>query len=233
MFKIVLPAICLLFSVLITDSAHAQISVELAGKQYTIPAINNTKSPAINPFDKKIDSEYMSYHVIEPLTSSPYTFEARCSYIGGMTTNIYKVNILKGNRDSLWAEVYTFVRHTRKLNGGAQYIELGKNDIITVFIKKQALNIDADHIIDNLIKLGLFTQPDIDVVLENLKNNNVKLDRSTVMDCCDNLLFDIKIGNHYRNFKYNNYTFTGNPNIKELIDANALTDTFLKITSGN
>jgi len=76
-----------IFSLLITISASAQLSIVVAGKIHNIPKFNKTVSSKRDSFTLRLDSMYMSYHILEPLPSSPYPFEVRCAY-SGMTTNV-------------------------------------------------------------------------------------------------------------------------------------------------
>jgi len=222
--------------VLLTTSASAQMSIELAGKRYKIPSFNITNDKPSIPQALKVDSEFMSYHIIEPLSSSPNQFEVRCSSIGS-TTNNYQVTILKCNKDSLWWEQYWFHIGQGKRPKANVSIELGKSAssplpyYLSVTIKRNSIAANSYSVIDTLTHLGLFTQPSTDAILSSLKEKGVQLQKSTVMDCCGDEIFTIKLNNHYRRFIYDGTAVVNNPNIKELADASRLVNTFYYIAS--
>jgi len=94
-------------------------------------------------------------------------------------------------------------------------------------VKRNSIAVGSYSVIDNLIHLGLFIEPSMDVVLSNLKKKNIKLQKAAIMDCCSPMLFNIKVNQHYRSFIYNDYMFEVNPNVKELADASKLVNMFL------
>jgi len=71
----------------------------------------------------------------------------------------------------------------------------------------------------------------MDAILINLKEKGVKLQDPTLMDCCADMLFNVKVNNHYRRFIYNGAMVDNNPNVKELAAASKLVNTFLYFTS--
>ncbi|WP_158990190.1 hypothetical protein [Mucilaginibacter sp. L196] len=177
----------------------------------------------------------MSYHILEPLSSSLCQFEVRCSY-SGMTTNEYQINVLKADKDSLWWEQYFIQRTTGRAPVATRYIEIGKGrgslpEYLSIVIKRNSIAVGSYSVIDSLIHLGLFTQPSMDVILSNLRKKNVSLQKAAIMDCCSPMLFNIKVNEHYRRFIYDDYSFQRNPNVKELADASKLVNTFLYIAS--
>ena len=222
--------------VLLTMSVSAQMSIELAGKQYNIPSFSNTNDKPSFRQTLQVDSEFMSYHIIEPLSSSPNQFEVRCSSIGS-TTNNYQVTILKCNKDSLWWEQYWFHIGQGKRPNANISIELGKSTssvlpyYFSVIIKRNSIATSSYSVIDTLTHLGLFTQLSMDVILSNLKEKGVKLQQPTIMDCCGDEIFTVKLNNQYRRFIYNGYMPTGNPDVKELAEASKLVNTFYYICS--
>jgi hypothetical protein len=178
---------------------------------------------------------YMSYHILEPLPSSPYPFEVRCAY-SGMTTNVYRINVLKADKDSLWWELYTIHRTTGRAPGATRYIEIGKGrgslpEYLSIVVKRNSIAVGSYSVIDSLIHLGLFSEPSMDAILINLKEKGVKLQDPTLMDCCADMLFNVKVNNHYRRFIYNGAMVDNNPNVKELAAASKLVNTFLYFTS--
>jgi len=224
-----------IFSLLITISASAQLSIVVAGKIHNIPKFNKTVSSKRDSFTLRLDSMYMSYHILEPLPSSPYPFEVRCAY-SGMTTNVYRINVLKADKDSLWWELYTIHRTTGRAPGATRYIEIGKGrgslpEYLSIVVKRNSIAVGSYSVIDSLIHLGLFSEPSMDAILINLKEKGVKLQDPTLMDCCADMLFNVKVNNHYRRFIYNGAMVDNNPNVKELAAASKLVNTFLYFTS--
>jgi hypothetical protein len=224
-----------IFLLLITPSVSAQLSISVAGKIHKIPKFNKTVSSPRDSFTLRLDSVYMSYHILEPLSSSPYPFEVRCSS-SGMTTNEYQIRVLKADKDSLWWELYTMYRTAGRASGATRYIEIGKGRgslpvFLSIFVKRNSIAIGSYSVIDSLIHLGLFSEPSMNAILINLKEKNVKLQDPTLMDCCADMLFNIKVNNNYRRFIYNGAIVENNPNVKELADASKLVNMFLYIAS--
>jgi hypothetical protein len=220
----------IVLSFLTTFNTSAQLSIKLAGKRYKIPEFNNANAIP-DSYMLRLDSEYYKYHIIEPLSSSPYQFEIRCSYLRYLI-NPCVIDILKADKDSLWWEEYTIYWGHERKPGATKYVEVNQHHIISVFLKRGSIAHSSYTIIDSLIHLGLFTQPDISAILSNLKQKNVKLKRVAMLDGPPYMLFNIKVNQHYRSFMYNSYEFIGNPDVKELADANKLVKKFLYITSG-
>jgi hypothetical protein len=231
MIKTYLSLVCLLVVLMNAKSVSAQLSIKLAGKKYRIPEFNNTNAiPA--SYMLHLDSENYKYHIIEPLSSSANQFEVRCSYTRYLI-NPYVVDMLKADKDSLWWEEYTIYWGHERKPGATKYIEVNQHHIISVFFKRGSIAHSSYSIVDSLIHLSLFTQPDISTIDSDLRQKNVKLQRVSMLDGPPYMLFNIKVNQSYRSFWYNSYHFIGNPDVKELADANNLVKTFLRITSGH
>jgi hypothetical protein len=231
MIKTCLNFVCLLVLLMSTKPVSAQLRINLADKKYKIPEFNNTNSPLHSSYELLQDSECIKYHVLEPLLTSPYEFEVRCSYMRYLL-NPYIVDVLKADKDSLWWEQYTIYRDEHGKPGATKYIHVDRHHTLSIFIKHNSVPSSSYSVLDSLIRLGLFTQPDISIILSNLKSRNVKLKQASMLDGPNDITFKIKVNQHYRTFVYNDYSFIANPDIKELTDANKLVKTFLYITSG-
>jgi hypothetical protein len=181
MIKTYLSLITIVLSVILAIPAAAQLNIELGGKHYNIPEFNNTNSLPHDSYQLLLDSECIKYHVLDPLSSSPYEFEARCSYFNFLL-NPYVINVLKADKDSLWWEQYTIYRDEYRKSGAIKYIEVDRHHILSLFIKRNSIAVSSYSVIDSLIHLGLFTQPDISTILSNLKSRNVKLKQATMLD---------------------------------------------------
>jgi len=229
MIKPYLSLICLLVLLTSATSVSAQLSIDLAGKKYKIPEFNNTIALP-DSYSLLLDSECSRYHILESLSSSPYQFEVRCSYFRYIIKP-YIIDVLKADKDSLWWEEYTIYREDNRRPGATKYIDVDRHHVLSIFLKHHSIVPSSFSIIDSLIHLGLFTQPDISTILSNLKQKNVKLKRVAMLDGPPFMLFDIKVNKHFRSFTYYSYEFSGNPDVKELADANNLVKTFLHVTS--
>ena len=138
---------------------------------------------------------------------------------------------MKADKDSLLWEKYTIYRAEYPKPGATKYIEVDRHHILSLFIKRNSIAANSYSVIDSLIRLGLFTQLDISTILSNLKSRNVELKPANMLDGPNDMLFRIKVHQHFRSFTYNDYEFIGNPDVKELVNANNLVKTFLRVTS--
>jgi hypothetical protein len=230
MNKTYLSLLSLLFLFFITTPVSAQVTIKLAGKQYKIPEFNNTHSLPRASYELLLDSECIKYHVLQPLLTSPYEFEVRCSYMRYLL-NPYIVDVLKADKDSLWWQQYTIYKDEHGKPGATKYIHVDRHHTLSVFIKRNLISTSFYSVIDSLIHLGLFTEPDISTVLSNLKIKNIKLKQPNMLDGPNDMLFKIKVHQYFRSFTYNDYEFIGNPDVKDLANANKLVNMFLHITS--
>jgi hypothetical protein len=230
MIKTYLSLVCILILLMSTTSVSGQLSIKLAGKKYKIPEFNNTNALP-DRYSHLLDSECNKYHILESLSSSPYQFEVRCSYFRYLIKP-YIIDVLKADKDSLWWEEYTIYREHDRKPGATKYVDIDQHHVMSIFLKHSSIARSSYSVIDSLIRLGLFTQPDISTILSTLKEKNIELKRVAMLDGPPSMLLNIKVNQHYRSFWYNSYDFIGNPDVKELADANKLVKTFLDFTSG-
>jgi len=237
MIKSYLSLVCLFVLLISATTVSAQLSIKPAGKTYKIPKFIKTVNvnSSRDSFTLKLDSQFISYHILEPLSSSPYPFEVRCSS-SGITDPGYTMNVLKANKDSLWWERYEMYITTTLVKGATKSIEIKKDSqgqpiYLYVYYKRNSIAVSSYSVIDTLIHLGLFTQPSMEAILLKLKQRGVKLQSPSMLDCCSDFLFNIKLNNHYRRFIYNGYMPMANPDVKELAEASKLVNTFYYICS--
>jgi hypothetical protein len=210
------------FIVFYKTSAYAQVKFECAGKAFVIPVFRTDtikKSFSMDQFEK--------LKILAPIGDSKFKIELR-GYYEVVNPLSASVVVIKGNRDTLFAEIY-YYRFQRKITdtvapAGFKTILSGKK---RVYFSVKNLSL-SKSVISQLIKSKLFELPDAILLRDSLSNAGIKIARSMAFDQYD-MSFQLKVLNNYRSFYCHPFMAYANPKIKQLVPEKRLFETFDKI----
>lgn len=201
------------FFLFIVLQAQAQ-PLRISGITYIIPKFSVDSTESFN-------DAFVQSKILPSINSSYYRIEIRAIFPPAIMNleNRGTCIIIKGNSDSLTADCY-FLK--------MRYAIAKEQQITTI---KKASNSDYDLM---LIKHHVYTSSKLETALRdlllnritnlpsnkkiilNLKKRKVKIYDSLTMDCCSDVLYEVKVDTMFRNFTTNAYYYHGNENIKEI-----------------
>jgi hypothetical protein len=213
-----LRPICLILVLLtlINFSASSQIKIEVAGKKYVVPAFKD---------DTVGRPGYLrDISIPEPIEQSKYDIEIRF-YTSAMMISFVNTWVIKGTRDSLFAETYEISRFHARIVAKEVIMKSGVKHYL--YYQKQTPGQLLDTALTNLITHKLSVIQDQHQVYQHLKEHDIKVNYPTQPnDCCLDVYIEVKIKNHIRSFTYNYYPAAGNLQIQEFAEENLLMNDF-------
>jgi hypothetical protein len=193
------------------SNLHNQLKFTLKGHDFTVP---NFKSDSVATFN----NGFVKDSVISSIKRSKYDVEIRMIYSGsfGSYPGEGVCISIRGDKDTLYA-VENFVTMSGKdyVHPGGKILQKYNNHDIR--LAAYQINLKPDmipKIIESLIDNHLMDRLDNKSNIKKLTLANVKLKHFDGMDCCSTLVYEIKIGNHYRNTTTNYYYQAYNSDIK-------------------
>lgn len=197
-------------------AASSQIKVKIAGKQYIVPDFKDG-TVAKPGYLKHIS-------IPKPIEQSKYDIEIRY-YNSTIVGSLINALVIKGNRDSLFAETYEISGLPARK--AAKQVAIKQGNKYYVYYKKQAPRQLLDTVLANLIAHQLFVMQDQHQIYAHLKEQGVKINYpSQPNDCCLDIYIELKLKKHIRSFTYNYYPAADNLQIPQLADENLLMTDF-------
>ncbi len=201
---LVILTLSLIFTSLTGNHAFAQQRLTSAGKIYHIPEFRNDT----------IAGKHLADKYIGQVKRSKYDLEIRCTVLSVTNMSRTPVVLIKGNKDSLFAESYLFIF-------GPQH---GSPHIIH---KKLAVSKYVDSVFRILIANNVFDMKDHQMIEDSLKAHKVAADPPKAkLDGPPFYTIEVKLHNQYHSY------FISEPRIKyhievpEFVKADTIKDLF-------
>jgi hypothetical protein len=213
---------------------HAQFKVTVAHQTYYIDKFSDDTTTYQNDFRDE--------GVIPSIRKSKYEIEIRYYIFAdyGSPDESYCI-VMRGNKDSLYAAKYFLKRFIYK-KAGAEPVDSGKvihwfdqpnihpDDGIGVHIKKINMPSYTGKLLQTLIDNHITDIPTKNRLAEILAKRGVVLKSINAYDCCTDILFEVKIGKHFRNFTVGNGYVIDEHQAKELHNELAILKLFAELT---
>jgi hypothetical protein len=208
-----------------TNIAFGQVNIALGGKKYVIPQVSNDILSGATYYNEN-DSLLKAGHFIQPISSSKYDLEIRFFYAYNDILNNFKMIIIKGNRHWFSMERYDCSR-VYLITNNAQGVKLpGGTGYLWVKPKiYKDVNEQIGPILSQLIDMGLFNYPD----KANFIKDGDSLKYLASSKSLSDYIFEIKVNERYHSFRYDPRIYKNNPDVKELVNGNTITNVFLKL----
>lgn len=209
----------LIFSLVVTISVHSSTSAQqllkCAGVTYRIPAFRNDTLNGNTPLKKYLGS----------IHQSKYDLEIRCTVLSIANIMRTPVVIIKGNKDSLFAESYLFNfkdRHTQ-----SDSLTGPKPHSPQIIYKRLTRTKYVDSVFRLLITNNVFAMKDHQIIEDSLKAHKVPSDTPKAMlDGPPSYMIEIKLHNQYHSYFIRESLTHFHTVVKEFVTADALKDVF-------
>ncbi len=168
----------------------AQQTLNLAGKNYTIPAFTENKLVKTN----------WDFEGIPSIVQSPHPLEIRFSFSAGTGSAMISV---QGNSDSLWADCYFYpIAPGQTMDSRFKFRSFTRRNGVTLSMvfTKIVLTPRTDAILTALIANEIFTARDEESMLDSLTKNAIPFKKKDRLDGFGGTPFIVKLNSQFRSF---------------------------------
>lgn len=191
-----------------------QQQLRIAGAAYNVPVFRTDSTASFTDW-------YVQLGILQSIKKSAYDLEIRV-LIPNVILNFGDQGgcvVIRGNKDSLFATYYKIDMRQGQADGKASLIlkDKANKDYDLMLIRHENI---APEKMSSILR-GLLANHVTDIFSSEkmrryLRKNRIKIHDSGAMDCCGDLLYEVKIGNRVRNFTTNALYYDVNPNIKQI-----------------
>jgi hypothetical protein len=192
----------------------AQQQLKIAGITYNVPAFSADSNQTFTDF-------YVKSGILPSIKSSHYDLEIKAILPNAIMNFSDRGGcvVIRGNKDSLVADYYMLRSRQGLANVTAAVVQKDPNnaDFDLMLIKEEHL---ASKYLDTALR-GFFANRITNLIstkatVRKLKKQGIKVNEFGPTDCCGDILYEVKIGNQFRNFTTNSFYYSGNPKIKQI-----------------